>query len=95
MSTTKKPTNPRFEVYQSLPESFPEWRWRLLARNGEIIASGESYTSEKDARRAVKAVKRAIHAILLREDEEAGIEWMPVVKGTKKQARKAAKAAKR
>lgn len=45
---------PRFEVYQ---DRRGEWRWRLRARNGRIIAQGEGHTRERDAWRAVEAVK--------------------------------------
>lgn len=41
---------PVFEIYQTGPRS---WRWRLKAGNREIVASGESYTREADARRGV------------------------------------------
>lgn len=43
-----------------------DWRWRL-ARNGEILASGEGFTRKADAERAVRAVKRAVLAIDARE----------------------------
>lgn len=37
-----------------------QWRWRLRAANGEIVATGESYTRREDAERgfhdAVKAM---------------------------------------
>ena len=39
---------PRFEVYRSRDG----WRWRLRARNGRVIATGESHTRERDALRA-------------------------------------------
>lgn len=45
---------PRFEVYQAADG----WRWRLRARNGEVIASGEAYKSKRGAARGVAAVKR-------------------------------------
>lgn len=69
--TTLKPKNPRFDVYLSgamtdhrtMAVVGGEWRWRLIARNGEIIASGEGFTSKKDANRAVAAVKRAVLSI--------------------------------
>lgn len=44
---------PRFEVY----ESKDGWRWRLIAANGRILASGESHTRKADAERAVATVK--------------------------------------
>lgn len=56
----KKPANPRFEVYRGIGT---DWHWRLIARNGEIVASGEGFTLQKDAERAVKAVVRAVLTI--------------------------------
>lgn len=47
---------PRFDVYQAKDG----WRWRLLAANGRTLASGEGFTRERDARRAVEAVRRAV-----------------------------------
>lgn len=36
------------------------WRWRLLAANNRIIAdSGEGYSRQRDARRAVRVVRAA------------------------------------
>lgn len=34
-----------------------EWRWNLKARNGEIIASGESYKRRKDCFKAIDLIK--------------------------------------
>jgi len=34
-----------------------EWRWRLRATNGEIIASGEGYHSRQDCEHAIALVK--------------------------------------
>ena len=62
--------NPRFEVYESMKNPNAPHRWRLYARNGEIIASGEGYTTKKDAERAVRAVKRAVLAIVEQESGE-------------------------
>jgi uncharacterized protein YegP (UPF0339 family) len=39
----------RFELYRSVGE----WRWRLRAVNGEIIASGEGYHNREDCCHAV------------------------------------------
>lgn len=36
------------QVYQ---DDAGEWRWRLKAENGEIVAVSESYTREDDAHR--------------------------------------------
>ena len=53
---------PRFTVYQARDG----WRWRLVAANGRIIAAGEAHTRERDAWRAVEAVREA--AALARDD---------------------------
>ena len=47
-------TGPRFEVYKARDG----WRWRLRARNGRIIATGESHTRERDALRAAVTVAK-------------------------------------
>lgn len=60
----KKPA-PRFEIYHTLPALPPgngakpkkQYRWRLVASNGEIIASGESHTRLQDAIRAIETVR--------------------------------------
>lgn len=45
----------KFEVYQTSSG----WRWRLKAANGEIIATGEAYTTKDGAMRGCEAVARA------------------------------------
>lgn len=46
----------KFEVYRGLNQ----WRWRLRARNGKIVAtSGESYKRRADALKGVRAVVSA------------------------------------
>jgi hypothetical protein len=45
-----------FEVFQ---DSADEWRWRLVASNGNIIAdSGEGYRSKQGVKRGIASVKR-------------------------------------
>lgn len=46
----------KFEVYQ---DKSSEYRFRLKAANGEIVAVGESYPTKDGAHRGVDAVKRA------------------------------------
>jgi uncharacterized protein YegP (UPF0339 family) len=46
----------RFETYEA-PDG---WRWRLVAGNGEIVASGEAYSRERDAKRAARGLKATI-----------------------------------
>lgn len=41
----------KFHIYQDVKG---EWRWRLKARNGRVVAdSGEGYARKRNARRAV------------------------------------------
>lgn len=54
-----------FEVYSVVRRHIAEadveeWRWRLRAANGEVLASGESFTTRSDAWRAVHTVARAV-----------------------------------
>jgi uncharacterized protein YegP (UPF0339 family) len=52
------PSDPQFEIYE---DSAGEWRWRLIAANGNIIAdSGEGYNSKQGARRGIESVKRCV-----------------------------------
>jgi len=44
-----------FEIYR---DGAGEWRWRLIHKNGNVLAdSGEGYTRRRDARRAVESVR--------------------------------------
>ncbi len=46
----------RFECYRDRAD---EWRWRLVHRNGNIIAdSGEGYTTRHNAEKGLKSVQR-------------------------------------
>lgn len=49
----------KFEKYN---DAAGQWRWRLRARNGKIIASGEGYRDEKDCDRAIEIVKASASA---------------------------------
>lgn len=44
----------RFEIFQ---DNQNEWRFRLRARNGRIIATSESYTSKRNAEIGIESVK--------------------------------------
>lgn len=47
-----------FSLYQDVSG---HWRWRLVARNGKIIAnSGEAFYSRENAERSVELVKHAV-----------------------------------
>jgi len=49
----------RFQVYKAADG----WRWRLLAGNNKVIASGEAHTRERDAKRAAANVCNACRLI--------------------------------
>ncbi|MFW5965229.1 MAG: HVO_2922 family protein [Halodesulfurarchaeum sp.] len=45
-----------FELYE---DSAGEWRWRLVAANGQIVADGgEGYSSKQGAKRGIESVKK-------------------------------------
>jgi len=44
----------RFEIYQDRKK---EWRFRLRAPNGKIIAVGEGYTSKRNVLLGIDAVR--------------------------------------
>lgn len=46
----------KFEIYK---DGKGEYRFRLKAGNGEVVATGESYESKAGVIRGVDAVKRA------------------------------------
>lgn len=46
----------KFEIFQ---DARGEYRFRLKAGNGEIVATGEGYTTRAGAVRGTEAVKRA------------------------------------
>lgn len=57
-----------FEIYFTRPIlalGRKRWNWRLKARNGEIIASGESYVNLSDCRHAVTLVRSSADARLV------------------------------
>jgi len=50
----------RIETYE---DEAGEWRWRLVAGNGEVVAHGEGYTRREDAQRgAADALNAAAEA---------------------------------
>ena len=48
-------TNPKFEVYQDKAGAY---RFRLKARNGEIIAVSDSYTAKAGCLNGIESVKK-------------------------------------
>ncbi|AHF99644.1 hypothetical protein HALLA_13490 [Halostagnicola larsenii XH-48] len=46
-------------TFQLFEDRANEWRWRLVHRNGNIIAtSGEGYTTKQNARKGIRSVRR-------------------------------------
>lgn len=57
----------RFELFVDAAD---EWRWRLVASNGNIIAdSGEGYSSKQGAKRGIESVKRVAPDAAVEERE--------------------------
>jgi len=48
----------KFEIYKDVNG---EWRFRLRAVNGEIIATGESYKNKFDCLRTVESIRQLCH----------------------------------
>ena len=48
-------TNPKFEMYK---DKAGEFRFRLKARNGEIIATSEGYSSKAACENGIESVKK-------------------------------------
>ena len=51
----EKVTNPKFEVYT---DKAGEYRFRLKARNGEIIATGESYKAKPSCLKGIESIRK-------------------------------------
>ena len=59
-------TNPKFEVYA---DKAGEFRFRLKARNGEIIATSEGYKAKSSCLNGIESVrKNAPEAAVVKED---------------------------
>ncbi len=57
---------PRFEVFKDKKK---QWRFRLRARNGKIIAASEAYASKRNAVIGIRSLQEcAIDAIVLYEN---------------------------
>lgn len=63
-----------FDLYE---DEAGEWRWRLLARNGRIIAdSGEGYSTRSNGQRAIESVRDIdAHDFEVYEDDEGRYRW--------------------
>jgi uncharacterized protein len=66
----------KFHKYQ---DGSNEWRWRLVADNGKIIAdSGEGYTTERNCDHGIDLVKAAAGAPIIR-----GLDTKPLMASAK------------
>jgi len=45
----------KFELYK---DKKGEFRWRLIATNGQLIASGEGYKTKESAKAGIESVKK-------------------------------------
>ena len=61
-------TNPKFEVYT---DKAGEFRFRLKARNGEIIAVSEGYTRRSSCLNGIESVRKNAPEAGVVEEEEA------------------------
>ena len=60
--------HPKFELYKDKSEQF---RFRLKARNGEVIAVGEAYTTKANCKNGINSViKNAADAEIVEQIEE-------------------------
>lgn len=56
----------KYHVYK---DSSGEWRWRLKAANGQIIAdSGQGYSSKRDCKEGIDLVKGSANADVVDDD---------------------------
>ena len=63
--------NPKAEVYM---DRRLEWRWRLIAKNGKIIAeSGEGYKSKTVAKNMITKVDSLLLTILSPADKKINV----------------------
>jgi uncharacterized protein YegP (UPF0339 family) len=58
------PRRAQFEIYKGASGQF---RWRLRAANGEIIASGEAYTSKDACKNGIRSVRRSAPKAVLQD----------------------------
>ena len=59
--------HPKFEIYKDKTEQF---RFRLKAKNGEIIATSEAYTTKANCKNGVKSVMKNAEGAKVIEPEE-------------------------
>ena len=74
--------NPKFEMYTDKSGSF---RFRLRARNGQIILSSEGYTSKAGCKNGIESVKKnaALDERFQRETSANGKHYFVLIAGNK------------
>jgi uncharacterized protein YegP (UPF0339 family) len=61
---------PKFEIYV---DSIGEYRWRLVASNGETVAASEGYTTKQNAQKSCEAVKRIASEAVIEDIMEGNL----------------------
>ena len=61
----EKATNPKFEVYK---DKKGEFRFRLKAKNGEIIATGEGYASKSGCMNGIESIRKNAPEAVVEEE---------------------------
>jgi uncharacterized protein YegP (UPF0339 family) len=56
----------KFELYRDVKQ---QYRWRLIAGNGEIVATSESYTTLASARRSAERVREIASTAIITEND--------------------------
>ncbi len=64
-------TNPKFEIYK---DKAGEFRFRLKARNGEIIAASEGYVKKDSCKKGIESVRKNAPEAPVIEPEPAEAE---------------------
>lgn len=60
--------NPKFEIYS---DKAGEFRFRLKARNGQVIAVSEGYTSKANCKNGIESVKKnSVNAPVIEPDDK-------------------------
>jgi uncharacterized protein YegP (UPF0339 family) len=56
----------KFELYRDVSK---QYRWRLIAGNGEIVATSEAYTQLSSARRSAERVREIAGQAIITEHD--------------------------
>lgn len=57
----------KFEVFKDVSDY---WRFRLVAKNGRIIASSEGYTTKRSCLEGIESIQRNADAQIVMVDEK-------------------------